>query len=287
LYPYDAAYLQNDYAEMQRQMNWGSGEPGIEDAFLDDQASVLASSGQLEQARELTQRAIEAAKRADENETAAGYEINEAQREALFGNGSNARTAAETALSLAKDRETQYGAAVALALSDDLPRAQAIGAQLDKTYPEDTFVQYLFLPTIRGATALTAKDPDGAIKFLDPASAYDLGVEAGLLPVYIRGLSYLRAGDMPKAVSEFQKIFDHAGVVLNSPIGPLARLQMARAFAGEGNLAKAKAGYDDFLLRWRNADRDVPILKQAVQEYSSRWGVQALTNLSSPSSVSH
>jgi eukaryotic-like serine/threonine-protein kinase len=102
LYLYDAAYLQNDYAEMQRQMNWASGEPGVEDAFVDDQANVLASSGQLQQARELTERATEAAKRADENETAAGYEINEAQREALFGNDSHARKAAAVALSLGK-----------------------------------------------------------------------------------------------------------------------------------------------------------------------------------------
>jgi eukaryotic-like serine/threonine-protein kinase len=201
LYLYDAAYLQNDYAEMQRQMNWASGEPGVEDAFLDDQSSVFASSGQLQRARELTERATEAAKRADEQETAAGYEINEAQREALFGNDSQARKAAEAALSLAKDRDTQYGAGVALALCGELVRAQEIAAQLDKDYPDDTFVKDLFVPTIRGAAALMAKDPDRAIMFLDPASAYDLGVEAGLLPVYIRGLSYLHAEDIPKAVS--------------------------------------------------------------------------------------
>jgi eukaryotic-like serine/threonine-protein kinase len=92
---------------------------------------------------------------------------------------------------------------------------------------------------------------------------------------------------MPKAVSEFQKIFDHPGVVLNSPIAPLARLQMARAFTAEGNLAEAKTEYEDFLRKWKSADPDVPILKQAIQEYSSKWGVQALTNLSSLGSASH
>lgn len=287
LYLYDAAYLQNDYAEMQRQMNWASGEPGIEDAFLDDQANLLASSGQLGQARELSERATEAAKRADEKETAAGYEVNESQREALFGNDSQARKAAETAISLANDRDTQYGAAVALALCGDLLRAQSIAVQLDKDYPDDTFVRDLFLPTIRGAAALTAKDPNRAIKLLEPAKAYDVGVEAGLLPVYIRGLAYLHSRDTPKAVAEFQKILDHPGVVLNSPIGPLARLQMARAFAADGNLLQARAGYDAFLSKWRSADPDVPILKQAIQEYSNWWGAQALTTLSLPGSVSH
>jgi len=287
LYLYDAAYLQNDYAEMQRQMNWASGEPGVEDAFLDDQANVLASSGQLRQARELTERATEAAKRADEKETAAGYEINEAQREALFGTDAYARKAAAVALSLGKDRDTQYGAALALALSGDLPRAEAIAAQLDKNYPDDTFVRYLYLPTIRGAAALEAKDPSQAIRFLEPASAYDLGVEAGLLPVYIRGVAYLRAGDGQRAVAEFQKILDHPGVVLNAPIGPLARLQMARAFAAQGNLTQARAGYDDFLTKWRSADPDVPILEEAIQEYSNRWGAQALTTRTSPIPATH
>jgi eukaryotic-like serine/threonine-protein kinase len=287
LYLYDAAYLQNDYAEMQRQMNWASGEPGVEDAFLDDQANVLAASGQLQKARELTQRATEAAKRADEKETAAGYKVNEAQREALFGDGAQAGKAAEAALSLAQDRETQYGAALALAISGDPSRALKIAAQLDKEYPDDTFVQYLFLPTIRGAAALTANDPAGAIRSLEPATAYELGVEAGLLPAYIRGLAFLRAGDIRNAISEFQKILDHPGVVLNAPIGGLARLQMARAFAAQGNLAQAKTAYDDFLSKWKDADPDVPILQQAIQEYSNRWGAQALTTPASTDSAQH
>jgi len=277
LYLYDAAYLQNDTAEMQRQVNWASGEPGVEDIFLDDEASVVAASGQLRRARELTQRATEAAKRADEKETAAGYEINEGQREALFGNNAQAQKAAEAALSFAKDRETQYGAALVLALSGNVPRAEAIAAQLEKSYPDDTFVKYLFVPTIRGAAQLSAKDPDRAIQLLEPASAYDVGVEAGLLPVYLRGLAYLRAGDAQKAATEFQKIIDHPGVVLNSPIGPLARLQMARTLAAQGNLAQAKAGYDDFLAKWKDADPEIPILREATQEYLNHWGAQPLT----------
>ena len=287
LYLYDAAYLQNDITEMQRQMSWASGEPGVEDIFLDDEANVLATSGQLRKARELTQRATEAARRADQKETAAGYEINEGQREALFGNDAQAQKAAEAALSFAKDRDTQYGAALVLALSGNLARADAIAAQLDKNYPDDTFVKYLFLPTIRGAARLSAKDPDGAIQLLEPASDYDLGVEAGLLPVYLRGLAYLRAGDAPKAATEFQKIIDHPGVVLNSPIGPLARLQMARALAAQGNLAQARAGYDDFLAKWRSADSDIPILHEASQEYSNHWGAQPLTARTPNSSPSH
>jgi eukaryotic-like serine/threonine-protein kinase len=116
-----------------------------------------------------------------------------------------------------------------------------------------------------------------AIQLLESASAYDVGVEAGLVPVYLRGQAYLRAGDAQKAATEFQKIIDHPGVVLNSPIGPLARLQMARTLAAQGNLAQAKAEYDDFLTRWKSADPDIPILQEATQEYSNHWGASPLT----------
>jgi eukaryotic-like serine/threonine-protein kinase len=126
-----------------------------------------------------------------------------------------------------------------------------------------------------------------AIKYLGDASAYDLGVEAGLLPVYIRGLAYLRAGDGQRAAAESQKLLDHPGVVLNAPIGPLGRLQMARAFAAQGNVRQARAAYDDFLIKWRSADPDVPIFQEAIQEYSNRWGAQALTTRMSPITASH
>ena len=268
LFLYDAAYLQQDSAEMQKQLNWASGEPGVEDAFLDDQANVFAAQGQLRQARQMTDRATEAARRADEKETAAAYEVDEAQREAFFGNDDLARKAADAALSLAKDRETSYGAATAFALSGDVARAQTIATQLDKEFPNDTFVQFLFLPTIRGAIALREKDPGRAISSLEPARPYEAGVEGGMLPVYIRGLAYLQAGDGQKAAAEFQKILDHPGVVLNAPIGPLARLQIARAFVLQGNLPQAKSNFGSFLDRWKNADRDIPVLLAAQKEYS-------------------
>ena len=276
LYLYDAAYLQHDEAEMQRQLNWASGEPGIEDAFLDNQASVLAASGQLQQARELTERAVEEAKRDGEMGTAAGYEVNEAQREALFGNDVQARKAADIALTFAKDRDTLCGAAVAFGISGDINRVQTIATQLARDYPDDTFVQYLFLPMIRAATAIRSKDPGRAIKSLESADAYELGVEGELLPVYIKGLAYLQAGDGQKAEIEFQKIIDHPGVVLNSPIAPLARLQIARAYAAEGRATQARTAYDEFFSKWKNADATIPVLQEAIQEYSGRWGNQTL-----------
>jgi hypothetical protein len=272
LYLYDVAFLQHNSAAMQQQMTWASGEPGVEDAFLDDQADGMAASGQLARARELTVRATDAAKRAGEKETAAGYEVDEAQREAEFGNNSEARRAAETALTLANDRDTKYGVAVAFALSGAADRAQSLAAQLDKDFPNDTFVQYLYLPTIRGAIAVSQKSPTRALQDLDAARPYEVGVAAGLLPVYLSGLAFLELSDGEKAAIEFQKIIDHPGVVLNAPIGPLARLQLGRM---QGKSALSKAAYDDFLNRWKNADADIPILRTGKAEYAKHWPPQS------------
>jgi Flp pilus assembly protein TadD len=271
LYLYSAAALQQNSAEMQRQLTWASGEPGVEDYFLNGQANSLASSGQVARARELTGRAVGSAMRADEKETAAGYELDEAQREAEFGNEAEARRSAEIALSWAKDRDTEYGAAVALALSGAADRAQSLAGQLDKDFPDDTVVQYLHLPTIRGAIAVKQKDPVRSLQVLEAARPYELGLAAGLLPAYVRGLAYLEARDGEKAGFEFQKIIDHPGVVVNLPIGTLARLQMARAYLMQGRPSQAKTAYEDFLNRWKNADQDIPILRNAKAEYAKQW----------------
>ncbi len=271
LYLYDVASLEKNSAEMEKQLKWASGEPGVEDAFLDDQANNFAMQGQLQQANAMTDRAVEAAKRADEKETAALYEYEEAQREAEFGNDAQAVKAAEAALALAKNRETEFGAGFALALAGDTARAEALAAQLDKEFPDDTFVQDVYVPTIRGAIAVRQKDPDRALKALEATRPYELGLAGGLLPVYIRGLAYLEAKDGQKAEVEFQKIIDHPGAVLNAPIGPLAQLQVARARLMEGHAAQSKVAYDDFLNRWKSADADLPVLRDAQAEYASNW----------------
>ncbi len=271
LYLYDAACLQQNSGGMQKQLTWASGEPEVEDDFLNNQANNLASSEQLARARELTSRTANAAMRADEKETAAGYELDEALREAEFGNDTEARRNAETALSLARDRDTEYGAAVALALSGAADRAQSLANQIDKDFPDDTVVQYLYLPTIRGAIALRQRDPGRSLQVLEAARPYETGLAVGLLPAYVRGLAYLQAKDCEKAESEFQKIIDHPGVVVNAPIGTLALLQMGRAYLIEGKPAQAKAAYEGFLNRWKNADQNIPILRVAKAVYAKQW----------------
>jgi eukaryotic-like serine/threonine-protein kinase len=266
LYLYDLAFLRNDTAGMQQQMTWAAGEPGIEDIFLGHYADSLAFAGQDAKAREFTDRAIEAAKRANQKETAAGYEVDAAQREALFGNPAEARRLAEAALALARDRDTKYGVAVALALAGSLDRANSLAGELNKDFPDDTVAQFVYLSVIRGAVAIQQKDPARALRVLDAATPYETGVSGGLFPVYIRGLAFLAESDGRRAQFEFEKVVAHPGVLLSSPLGPLARLQLARAYALQGGQAQAKSAYADFLARWKDADADLPILQAARAE---------------------
>ena len=271
LYLYDVAFLEQDASAMERQMTWASGEPGVEDAFLNDDADVLAVEGKLAEARAKTARAVEAAKRADEKETAAGYDLDEAQREAAFGNAAEAVKAAEAALALAGDRDTKFGVGVALALAGDTKKAETLSAQMEKDFPDDTIVQDVYLPTIRGEIAVKEKDPSRAVKTLETATPYELSISGGLLPVFVRGLAYLEARDGRSAAAEFQKLIDHPGIVLNAPIAPVARLELARAYLAENDRVRAQAAYEDFLNRWKDADAEIPILREAQEEYAKAF----------------
>ena len=170
----------------------------------------------------------------------------------------------------------EYGTAFALALAGDLPRSQSLAGDLQKRFPEDTSVQFNYLPTLGALFALNHHEPRKAIELLQVNVPYELAVPAidfneffgGLYPVYVRGEAYLAAHQGPEAAAEFQKILDHRGIVAGDPIGALAHLQIGRAYAMAGDTAKAKAAYQDFLTLWKDADPDIPLLKQARAEYA-------------------
>ena len=226
--------------------------------------------------RELSRRAVASAERAEEKETAAGYQAEAAIREALFGNAAQARQQAAAALGLSDGRDVQYGAALALAIAGDAARAQAqvekLADDLAKRFPEDTIVQFNELPTIRAQLALNRNDAAGDIEALQAAAPYEFAgagtFTPALYPVYVRGEAYLASRQGREAAAEFQKILDHPGVVLNEPIGALAHLGLARAYALQGDTAKARAAYNDFLTLWKDADPDIPILRKAKAEYA-------------------
>jgi len=168
-----------------------------------------------------------------------------------------------------------YGLALALVYAGDAGQAQALADDLDKTFPEGTIVQFNYLPTLRAKLALLRANPQQAVDILRGAAPYELGLPAlgsynwpNLYPIYVRGEAYLAAHQGNEAAAEFQKILDHRGIVLNEPIGALARLQLGRAYAMQGDTAKARAAYQDFLTLWKDADPGVPILREAKAEYA-------------------
>jgi eukaryotic-like serine/threonine-protein kinase len=270
---YGVAFLQSDAAGMAQQVAWSAGKPGVEDALLGLEADTAAFFGRLREARELSRRAMDSAERAGEREHAATYSVVSGLREALFGHPAEARLSASLAVERSTGRGVQYGAALALAYAGDERQAQGLTDDLGRRFPEATIVQFNFLPTLRAKLLVDRGNASEAIENLRAASPYELGTSGGfywtaLYPIFVRGEVYLAAHQGNEAAAEFQKILDHRGIVLNSPIGALAHLQSGRAYAMQGDTPKAKAAYQDFLALWKDADPDIPILKQAKAEYA-------------------
>ncbi len=253
---------------MSQQVAWATGKLGVEDVVLGLEADTAAYSGRLKQARYLSRQAVDSAKRAEEKEVAAGYEADAALQEALLGNRAEARERVAAALSLSNGGQVQYVAALTLALAGEATRSQTLADDLGDRFPEHTIIQFNYLPSIRAQIALSRDDSSKAIEVLQAAASYELSFLGGLYPVYLRGHAYLAAHQGTEAAAEFQKILDHRGVVGNEPIGALAHLQIGRAYAMQGDTAKAKAAYQDFLTLWKDADLDVPILIAAKAEYA-------------------
>jgi tetratricopeptide (TPR) repeat protein len=271
---YGVAFLQDDIAEMQRQAARATGKPG-ENRLLSYQSDTEAFSGHLGKARDFSRRAIESGKRADKKETAAGWQMNAALREAEFGNMAQARNETAAALALASTRDVQILAALALARTGDSAQAQKGADELEKRNPVNTVIVGYWLPTIRAVIEMNRNNPGTAVELLRAANFYELGtplptVEFGafLYPAYLRGEAYLLLRKGNEAGAEFQKFLDHRGLVANCPLAPLAHLGLARAYVMQGDTAKARAAYQDFLTLWKEADPDIPILKQAKGEYA-------------------
>jgi eukaryotic-like serine/threonine-protein kinase len=209
----------------------------------------------------------------DAKEAAALWQANSAVREAEFGNASRARQEATAALKLAPGRDVEVLAGLALARAGDTTQAQGIIDKLNRDFPLNTLLQSYWLPVIRAAIDLNSPSPNHAVEFLQSATSYELGepppLQLGTLyPAYLRGQAYRLTNHGREAAFEFQKVLDHRGIVLNSPFGALTHLALARTYALDGDTGKSRAGYQTFLALWKDADPDIPILKQAKAEYS-------------------
>ena len=269
---YVLAFLRGDTVQMEEQLAWGAGKPGDEDPLLSAQSDTESYYGRLTKARDFSRRAVDSAIRADSKEAAASWQINDALRDAELGNTTSARQGVAAALALSSGRDVKIVAALALGRIGDVARARALAAELETSYPTNTFLKVYWLPTINAAIELNQGNPSPALKSLEATSPYELGLTQTfvnyLYPAYVRGQLYLLAHNGTAAAAEFQKLLDHRGVVGNFVTGSLTHLQIGRAYAIAGDTAKAKVAYQYFLALWKDADPDIPILKHAKTEYA-------------------
>lgn len=272
---YYISWLKGDQAGMEEAVAQSRGRFGAEDWMAYAQASALAFSGHMKQARETWSRAAALARQANQPERAAMYEAGAAVREAFFENHTESKRDASAALALSHDRDVVWGAALALALSGDIPRSQAMAHDLQQRFPEDSYVRFTYLPMLAALAALHDSDPAKALQLLQAAAPYDLGVPGSwsgffgnLYPVYLRGLAYLSNGEPAQAAAEFRKVLDHPGIVFTDPVGVTAQFQLARAYALEKKNVQARVTYEAALHKLKSADPDIPIFHKAREEYA-------------------
>ncbi len=264
---YQIAFARGDRSVMDAEVAKTAGRPGIEDIMLQLASNTAAYHGQFSKAKEFIERAAESAQRNNAKETAGLYESAGAVREAMIGNFAAARRQAQAGVEHSKGRDVEYQAALGLALAGDIDSAEKLAKDLDKRFPQDTTVQFMYLPTIRAAVWLARGNPDEAIHRLTMPALYEFG-QLGLVSAYVRGNAYLAGRKGKEATAEFQRIIDHPGIVGNNLHGALAWLGLARADVVEGDKTKAKQDYEKFFALWKDADSDIPLLKQAQEEYA-------------------
>ncbi len=282
---YALAFIGADSAAMQEQQQWLAAKPDYENDGLALASDTEAYAGHVGKALELAKRAVDSAIRADSKETGATVQTNAALEQAAYGYPTESRQLATEALKLAPASQgVESEAALAFAMAGDAARAKPLAQDLAKRFPLDTQMQSLWLPAIQAQLALDKKNPTAAVNALQSATPIDLGQIqfvadiSCLYHVYIRGEAYLASGQSSPAAAEFQKILDHSGIVWNCWTGALAHLGVARANArlartsqgvdADAARVRALAAYKDFLTLWKDADPDIPILKEAEAEYS-------------------
>jgi DNA-binding winged helix-turn-helix (wHTH) protein/Tfp pilus assembly protein PilF len=272
---FDLAYMKGDAAAMRREVELSQAHPETQDWMLDRQAFAEASEGRLKNAINLSGQAVALALQGGRREQAAVFETRPALWEAFFENSIEAKRTATAALALASNREVNYGAALALALSGDSTQAERLANDMEKRYPEDTSVRFSYLPVISAAVAVQHGGPLKAIDALQASVPYEMGSPrssqtgyfGSLYPVFFRGEALLAMRKGAEAATEFQKILSHRGITIGDPVLVLAHIGLARSYALSGESAKARAQYEEFFALWKNADPDCPILKRAEAEY--------------------
>jgi eukaryotic-like serine/threonine-protein kinase len=267
---FELAFVRNDDAGMQREIAWGAGKPD-ESILLLFRADSEFALGKVKQAGDTTAQAVKSAHQNDRNEFAATVQVSGAFNEAILGYTQQARDHASQAFNLSQDEGTKVGVLSVLALTGDTARAEKLIGEVAKDSPTDTILNSVTIPVAQAVIEIQQNNPTKAIEMLEPARPYDLGAGpdgANSSSMYVRGQAYLLAHDGAKAAAEFQNILDHRGIDPTGLLYTLAHLGLGRAYALQGNKDKARTSYQDFFAVWRDADPDIPLLKEAKAEYA-------------------
>ena len=259
---YHIAYVEGDAAAMKEQLDWTAAKPEEAQTW---QAQTADFSGQLAKANQFNDRAIELARQSGVKEITAQVLLQQAGRNATFGNCTPVSEIVTSALALSRERANLVAAANALAACGQGAAAQANMDELSKRFPEDTLLATISIPIARAQLELNRGNAAQAIQLLDPARKYEVAGE--FWPQYLRGQAYLKQGNGAQAATEFKTIIDHRGWYPVSPLYTLAQLGLARAAALTGDSAKARKSYQDFFALWKDADPTIPILIEARAEY--------------------
>jgi eukaryotic-like serine/threonine-protein kinase len=264
------AFIRGDEATMMRELSWGAGTFD-EGTMLVRVASTQDAAGKMQAARETRRRAVSVLSRYGAKEFISVVRAVEAMRAADYGFTVRARQGAEDALRIFDKGDSREQVAITLAQAGDVAKAQKLVGDMLREFPNGTLIRGLTIPTVSALAALSENRAVQAVELLEPARPYELsqqGPSIGYWPNFIRGRAYLQMGDGAKAAVEFQKILDNRGIAPFSELHPLSRLHLARAYALQGDAAKARATYQDFLAAWKGADPDIPVFQQAKAEYA-------------------
>jgi eukaryotic-like serine/threonine-protein kinase len=270
---YWIAFLRNDEKGMERVVQQSSDVPGAQAILLSEQSNTAAYHGHFEKAREFSRAAENLMERDGNKELAAIYLVQTALRESEVGEFARAQQYISQAQKLSHGQDVAMLTAIALVRIGSVNQAEALCRELDKQWPQGTIVQKYWLPAIRAEIDLQQARPSKAIDDLGVATPLEFANPGStavptLYPAYVRAQAYLAMGDGPKAATEFRKLTDRPGLVLNYPLGALAHLGLARAYKSSGDLQNSRQAYLDFLPLWKDADPDIPILKQVKAEYA-------------------
>ncbi|MGC2365855.1 MAG: tetratricopeptide repeat protein [Candidatus Sulfotelmatobacter sp.] len=265
---YLLAFVEGDQAGMQRELKWGDGQHAVDNSPRVFAAVAAQQGGHRKQAVDAIEQDVEAIQADGLKESAAQLLSGEALFEAEIGNHVRAKEIAARSLALSRGRSNGPTLLIALSLAGDTSQAQKLLDDLKTRYPEDTLTQSAYIPMAEALIQPNSGDSTKSIEILRPTARFELAPAVSFLPIYVKGLTYLRAHQGREAAAEFQKILNHRGVWFIATEYALANVGLARALAAEGDIAGSRHAYQDFFALWKNADPDIPILKEAKAEYA-------------------